>query len=83
METIYVAKSTYIFKRKRTHFAGGFAGSLARGGGSTVVVFSLGFSAAGETEAESLLEERLSFKSTEAVSEKPLLPPLPFSVNSP
>lgn len=68
-------------RRRRTYFAGGFAGSLAREGGrgAAVVVFSVDADE-GESEAESSLEERLSFKSTEAVSEKPLFPPLPLTV---
>ena len=79
-------KSRESIRRRRTDFAGGFAGSLAGGGSAVVVLFSLGFSVdidEGESEAESLMqEERLSFKSTEAVSEKPLLAALPLSAES-
>lgn len=57
-------------EKKKTNFAGGFAGSLA--GGAAAVMF---FSLARSEEALFEVEERLSFKST-AVSEKTLFPVL-------
>lgn len=63
---------------------------LARGGGETVAeavvslpLFSATEAIVEEDEAESFIGERLSFKSTLAVSEKPLFPQLFLIGDSP